>query len=30
MQFGLIVQTTGLLGYPQPLARLAREAEAAG
>jgi len=30
MQFGLIVQMTGLLGYPQPLARLAREAEAAG
>jgi probable F420-dependent oxidoreductase len=30
MQFGLIVQMTGLLGYPQPLVRLAREAEAAG
>ena len=30
MQFGLIVQTTGALGYPQTLARLAREAEAAG
>ena len=30
MRFGLIVQMTGLLGYPQPLARLAREAEAAG
>jgi alkanesulfonate monooxygenase SsuD/methylene tetrahydromethanopterin reductase-like flavin-dependent oxidoreductase (luciferase family) len=30
MQFGLIVQTTGLLGYPQPLAHLARLAEAAG
>jgi probable F420-dependent oxidoreductase len=30
MRFGLIVQMTGLLGYPQPLVRLAREAEAAG
>jgi len=30
MRFGLIVQMTGSLGYPQPLARLAREAEAAG
>lgn len=30
MQIGLVVQTTGLLGYPQPLVRLAREAEAAG
>jgi len=30
MQFGLIVQMTGSLGYPQPLVRLAREAEAAG
>jgi alkanesulfonate monooxygenase SsuD/methylene tetrahydromethanopterin reductase-like flavin-dependent oxidoreductase (luciferase family) len=30
MQFGLIVQMTGSLGFPQPLARLAREAEAAG
>jgi probable F420-dependent oxidoreductase len=30
MQFGLIVQTTGILGYAQPLVRLARDAEAAG
>src|SRR5215217_3461395 len=30
MQFGLLVQMTGVLGYPQPLARLARAAEAAG
>jgi probable F420-dependent oxidoreductase len=30
MQFGLIVQMTGSLGFPRPLARLAREAEAAG
>ena len=30
MQFGLIVQTTGILGYAQPLVRLARGAEAAG
>ena len=30
MRFGLIVQTTGVLGDPRPLARLAREAEAAG
>src|SRR5687767_8646843 len=30
MQFGLIVQMTGSLGYPQPLVRLARVAEAAG
>ena len=30
MRFGLLVQMTGLLGYPQPLTRLAREAEAAG
>jgi probable F420-dependent oxidoreductase len=30
MQFGLIVQMTGSLGYPQPLVRLARAAEAAG
>lgn len=30
MQFGLIVQMTGALGYPLPLARLAREAESAG
>ena len=30
MQFGLIVQMTGSRGFPQPLARLAREAEAAG
>jgi alkanesulfonate monooxygenase SsuD/methylene tetrahydromethanopterin reductase-like flavin-dependent oxidoreductase (luciferase family) len=30
MQFGLIVQMTGILGYAQPLVRLAREAEAAG
>src|SRR4029453_3021225 len=30
MRFGLIVQMTGLLGYPQPLIRLARAAEAAG
>ncbi len=30
MRFGLIVQMTGLLGYPQSLVRLAREAEAAG
>jgi alkanesulfonate monooxygenase SsuD/methylene tetrahydromethanopterin reductase-like flavin-dependent oxidoreductase (luciferase family) len=30
MQFGLIVQMTGSLGFPQPLARLAHEAEAAG
>jgi hypothetical protein len=29
MLFGLIVQMTGLLGYPQSLARLAREADAA-
>ena len=26
MHFGLIVQMTGILGYPQPLVRLAREA----
>ena len=26
MRFGLLVQMTGVLGYPQPLARLAREA----
>lgn len=30
MRFGLIVQMTGPLGYPQPLVRLAREADAAG
>lgn len=30
MRFGLIVQMTGPLGYPRPLVRLAREAEAAG
>src|SRR5258706_9522014 len=30
MRFGLLVQMTGVLGYPQPLARLARAAEAAG
>jgi probable F420-dependent oxidoreductase len=30
MQFGLIVQTTEALGYPQPLVELARAAEAAG
>jgi alkanesulfonate monooxygenase SsuD/methylene tetrahydromethanopterin reductase-like flavin-dependent oxidoreductase (luciferase family) len=30
MQFGLIVQTIGILGYAQPLVRLARDAEAAG
>jgi probable F420-dependent oxidoreductase len=30
MRFGLIVQTTGPLGNPRPLVRLAREAEAAG
>ena len=30
MRFDLIVQMTGSLGYPQLLARLAREAEAAG
>src|SRR4051812_40457305 len=30
MRFGLIVQMTGVLGYPQPLVRLARVAEAAG
>jgi probable F420-dependent oxidoreductase len=30
MRFGLLVQMTGLLGYAQPLVRLAREAEAAG
>jgi alkanesulfonate monooxygenase SsuD/methylene tetrahydromethanopterin reductase-like flavin-dependent oxidoreductase (luciferase family) len=30
MQFGLIVQSTGLLGQPQALVRLARAAEAAG
>ena len=30
MQSGLIVQMTGVLGYPQPLVRLARDAEAAG
>jgi probable F420-dependent oxidoreductase len=30
MQFGLLVQMTGVLGYPKPLARLARAAEAAG
>lgn len=30
MQFGLIVQTTGELGYPQALVRLAQEAESAG
>jgi probable F420-dependent oxidoreductase len=30
MQFGLIVQMTGILGYAQPLVRLARDAEAAG
>lgn len=30
MRFGLLVQMTGSLGYPQPLVRLAREAEAAG
>jgi len=30
MQFGLIVQMTGSLGIARPLARLAREAEAAG
>jgi probable F420-dependent oxidoreductase len=30
MHFGLIVQMTGALGYPQPLVRLAQEAEAAG
>lgn len=30
MRFGLVVQMTESLGYPQPLAQLAREAEAAG
>lgn len=30
MRFGLIVQMTGPLGYPQPLVRLARVAEASG
>ncbi len=30
MQFGLLVQMTGLLGYAQPLVQLARAAEAAG
>jgi len=30
MRFALYVEITGLLGYPQTLARLAREAEAAG
>jgi alkanesulfonate monooxygenase SsuD/methylene tetrahydromethanopterin reductase-like flavin-dependent oxidoreductase (luciferase family) len=30
MRFGRLVQMTGVLGYAQPLARLAREAEAAG
>jgi probable F420-dependent oxidoreductase len=30
MQFGLIVQITGILGYPQPLGRHARDADAAG
>jgi probable F420-dependent oxidoreductase len=30
MQFGLIVQTIGILGYAEPLVRLARDAEAAG
>lgn len=30
MKFGLIVQTTGELGYPRSLVRLAREAESAG
>src|SRR4051794_18632920 len=29
MRFGLIVQMTGTLGYPQPLVQLARAAEAA-
>jgi alkanesulfonate monooxygenase SsuD/methylene tetrahydromethanopterin reductase-like flavin-dependent oxidoreductase (luciferase family) len=30
VQFGLIVQMTGALGYPRPLVRLAQEAETAG